>query len=35
MAAPPINTPQVEEVFKNSTLRAQAEHPDTLERLGL
>jgi len=34
MAAPPINTPQVEEVFKNSTLRAQAEHPDTLERLG-
>ena len=34
MAAPPINTPQVEEVFKNSALRAQAEHPDTLERLG-
>jgi uncharacterized membrane protein YkvA (DUF1232 family) len=34
MAAPPINTPQVEEVFKNSTLRAQAERPDTLERLG-
>ena len=34
MAAPPINTPQVEEVFKNSTLRAQAEQPDTLERLG-
>jgi uncharacterized membrane protein YkvA (DUF1232 family) len=34
MAAPPINTPQVDEVFKNSTLRAQAEQPDTLERLG-
>jgi uncharacterized membrane protein YkvA (DUF1232 family) len=34
MAAPPINTPQVEEVFTNSTLRAQAEQPDTLERLG-
>jgi uncharacterized membrane protein YkvA (DUF1232 family) len=34
MAAPPINTPQVEEVFKNSTLRAQAERPDTLARLG-
>ena len=34
MAAPPINTPQVEEVFKNSTWRAQADHPDTLERLG-
>ena len=34
MAAPPINTPQVEEVFNNSTLRAQADQPDTLERLG-
>jgi uncharacterized membrane protein YkvA (DUF1232 family) len=34
MAAPPINTPQVEEVFKNSTWQAQAERPDTLERLG-
>jgi len=34
MAAPPINTPQVEEVFKNSTWQAQAERPDTLDRLG-
>ena len=34
MAAPPINTPQVEEVFNNSTLRAQADQPDMLERLG-
>ena len=34
MAAPPSNTPQVEEVFKNSTWRAQAERPDTLDRLG-
>jgi len=34
MAAPPINTPQVEEVFKNSTLQAEAERPDTVERLG-
>jgi uncharacterized membrane protein YkvA (DUF1232 family) len=34
MAAPPINTPQVEEVFKNSTLKAEAERPDTLDRLG-
>jgi uncharacterized membrane protein YkvA (DUF1232 family) len=34
MAAPPINTPQVEEVFKNSTLQAEAERPDTLDRLG-
>jgi uncharacterized membrane protein YkvA (DUF1232 family) len=34
MAAPPSNTPQVEEVFKNSTLQAEAERPDTLDRLG-
>jgi hypothetical protein len=34
MAAPPINTPQVEEVFKNSRLQAEAERPDTLDRLG-
>jgi uncharacterized membrane protein YkvA (DUF1232 family) len=34
MAAPPINTPQVEEVFKNSTLQAEAERPDTVEQLG-
>jgi uncharacterized membrane protein YkvA (DUF1232 family) len=34
MAAPPINTPQVEEVFKNSTWQAQAERPDTLDQLG-
>jgi uncharacterized membrane protein YkvA (DUF1232 family) len=34
MAAPPITTPQVEEVFKNSTWQAQAERPDTLARLG-
>jgi uncharacterized membrane protein YkvA (DUF1232 family) len=33
MAAPPINTPQVEEVFKNSTWQAEAERPDTLDRL--
>lgn len=34
MAAPPINTPQVEEVFKNSRLQAEAERPETLDRLG-
>ena len=34
MAAPPITTPQVEEVFKHSTWQAQAERPDTLDRLG-
>jgi uncharacterized membrane protein YkvA (DUF1232 family) len=34
MAAPPSNTPQVEEVFKNSTWQAQAERPDMLDRLG-
>jgi len=34
MAAPPVPTPQVEEVFKNSTWRDQAERPDTLDRLG-
>ena len=34
MAAPPINTPQVEEVFKNSALQAEAERPDMLDRLG-
>jgi len=34
MAAPPINTPQVEEVFKNSRLQAEAERPDMLDRLG-
>jgi uncharacterized membrane protein YkvA (DUF1232 family) len=34
MAAPPSNTPQVEEVFTNRTLQAEAERPDTLDRLG-
>jgi len=34
MAAPPVPTPQVEEVFKDSTWQAQAERPDTLDRLG-
>ena len=34
MAAPPIHTPQVEEVFKNSTWHAQADRPDILDRLG-
>lgn len=34
MAAPPSHTPQVEEVFTHSTLQAEAERPDTLDRLG-
>ena len=34
MAAPPSNTPQGQEVFNNSTWQAQAERPDTLDRLG-
>jgi uncharacterized membrane protein YkvA (DUF1232 family) len=34
MAAPPVPTPQVEEVFKNSAWREQAERPDMLDRLG-
>ena len=33
MAAPPVPTPQVEEVFKNSTWQAQAERPDALNQL--
>jgi uncharacterized membrane protein YkvA (DUF1232 family) len=34
MAAPPVNTPQIEQIFKNSTWQAQAERPDALDRLG-
>ena len=34
MAAPPVNTPQIEKVFKNSTWQAQADRPDILDRLG-
>jgi hypothetical protein len=34
MTAPPLTTPQVEEVFNNSMWQAQAARPDTLERLG-
>jgi uncharacterized membrane protein YkvA (DUF1232 family) len=34
MAAPPVNTPQIEQLFKDSTWQAQAERPDTLDRLG-
>jgi len=34
MAAPPVNTPQIEMIFKNGTWQAQAERPDILERLG-
>jgi uncharacterized membrane protein YkvA (DUF1232 family) len=33
MAAPPVPTPQVEEVFKNSTWQSQAERPDALNQL--
>jgi uncharacterized membrane protein YkvA (DUF1232 family) len=33
MAAPPVPTPQVEEVFKDRTWQAQAERPDMLDRL--
>ena len=34
MAAPPVNTPQIEKVFKNRTWQAQADRPDMLDRLG-
>jgi uncharacterized membrane protein YkvA (DUF1232 family) len=34
MAAPPVNTPQIEKVFTNRTWQAQAERPDILDRLG-
>jgi len=34
MAAPTQNTPKVDEVFKNSTWKAQAEQPGTLEQIG-
>ena len=34
MAAPPVNTPQVEKIFKDSTWQAQAERPDILGQLG-
>jgi uncharacterized membrane protein YkvA (DUF1232 family) len=33
MAAPPVPTPQVEEVFKTSTWQSQAERPDALNQL--
>ena len=31
MAAPPVNTPQIEKVFKTAPWQAQAERPDILE----
>ena len=34
MATPTKNTPEIEEVFKNSTWKAQAEQPGTLEKIG-
>jgi uncharacterized membrane protein YkvA (DUF1232 family) len=34
MAEPAINQPHVEDVFTNSTWKAQAEQPGTLEQLG-
>ena len=34
MAAPPVNTPQIEKIFKDSTWQAQAERPDILGQLG-
>jgi hypothetical protein len=34
MAAPPVNTPQLEKIFKDSTWQAQAERPDILGQLG-
>ena len=34
MAAPPVNTPQIEMIFKDSTWQAQAERPDILGQIG-
>jgi len=34
MAAPPVNTPQIEKIFKDSTWQAQAERPDILGQIG-
>jgi uncharacterized membrane protein YkvA (DUF1232 family) len=34
MATPGTNTPNVDEIFTNSTWKAQAEKPGTLEQLG-
>ena len=34
MAAPPVNTPQIEKIFKDSTWQAQAERPNLLGQLG-
>jgi uncharacterized membrane protein YkvA (DUF1232 family) len=34
MAAPAPNQPQVDEIFKNSQWRAQAEQPGALEKIG-
>jgi uncharacterized membrane protein YkvA (DUF1232 family) len=34
MAAPLVNTPQLEKIFKDSTWQAQAERPDILGQLG-
>jgi uncharacterized membrane protein YkvA (DUF1232 family) len=34
MAAPPVNTPQLEKIFTDSTWQAQAERPDILGQLG-
>ena len=34
MAAPPVNTPQVEKIFQDNTWQAQAERPDILGQLG-
>jgi uncharacterized membrane protein YkvA (DUF1232 family) len=34
MAAPPIPTPNVDEVFTNSQWKAQAEQPGALEQIG-
>ena len=34
MAAPPINTPQIEKIFQDNMWQAQAERPDILGQLG-
>jgi len=34
MAAPPVKTPQIEKIFKDSTWQAQAERPDILGQIG-
>jgi len=34
MAAPPVNTPQIEKIFKDSTWQAPAERPDILGQIG-